>query len=81
MAIRLSTKKSGITIVENVNMSLKVTSKLNFPGITPTDVFGLLPTFVTWDSKVTSTQIQFSEHQSSENFKIVTWIHDPSHPC
>ena len=43
-------------------------------------VFGLPPTFVTWDSKVTSTQIPFREHQSSENFKIMTWIQDFSHP-
>ena len=38
------------------------------------EVFGLPPTFVTWDSKVTSTQIPFREHQSSENFKLWHWF-------
>ena len=53
-------------------MSRKATSKFNIPGITPTwnastwasrggstgmnNVFGLLPTFLTWDSKLTYTQ-------------------------
>ena len=44
------------------------------------NVFGLPPTFVTWDSKVTSTQIPFREHKSSENFKALTWIQNLSNP-
>ena len=33
-----------------------------------------------WDSKVTSIQRPFWEHQNSENFKIMTWIQDLPHP-
>ena len=31
--------------------------------------FGLPPTFVTWDNKVTSTQKPFKEYESSEKFQ------------
>ena len=44
------------------------------------NLFGLLPTSVTWDNKVTSTQRRFREDQSSKNFKIMKGIQDFSHP-
>ena len=40
------------------------------------NVFGIPLTFLTWDSKVTSTHRPFWEHQSDENVKIMTWIQD-----
>ena len=44
------------------------------------NVFWLPSTFVTWDSKVTSTQRPFWEHQSTNHFNIMTWIQDHPHP-
>ena len=76
-------------------MSCKATSNFNIPGITPNldclylviqgrstgmnNVFGLPPTLVTWDKKVTSTQRPFWEHQSAENFKISPILSDLCH--
>ena len=40
------------------------------------NIFGLLPTRLTWDSKVTFTQGPFWSHGSAENFKIMTWTQD-----
>ena len=75
--------KGVVTNVENVPMSLKPYSHFSwnnpylerfYLGIQegPADmnnVFGLTPTFVTWDSKVISTRRLFWEHQRSDNLK------------
>ena len=39
------------------------------------NVFGLSLTFVTWDSKVTSTHRPFWEHQSDEHFILADLGH------
>ena len=44
------------------------------------NVFGLLPTIVTWNSKLTSLLEPFWSHRGDENFKIFTWIQDLPHP-
>ena len=45
------------------------------------NVFGLPPTFVTWDNKVTSTKKRiFRDHKSATHFKVMTLIQDLPHP-
>ena len=45
------------------------------------NVFGLPPSVVTWENIVASSQRPFWEHQSAENYNIMTLIQDLSHPC
>ena len=81
--------------IENVWMSLKVTSK--FIGITlnrecfylviqvrSTDMnnlFGLTQICLTWDSKRTFTQSLFWSHGRAGYFKNMIWIQDLPNPC
>ena len=44
------------------------------------EIVGLTPTCLTWDTKLTSTQIPFSSHESAGNFKIMTMTQDLPHP-
>ena len=77
----------GVTNVKYVGIIPKVTSKFNIPGITHLEyfylgiqvgsrgmnnMFGLPQAFVTWDSKLTSTQRPLWSHGGAEHLKVMT---------
>ena len=44
------------------------------------NISGLAATVLTWDSKLTPTQIPYWLHGGAENVKNMTWVQDLPHP-